>query len=185
MDTNSRARLARPVRVLFTGTSGAGKSSTLDQYAMFSDFHCIPEVPRTLLQQDQELEKDPRFPTIILSTQIAQEEQGILSGKEVVISDRGLIDIAVFASYYGHTVPNECLHVEDRYDLVFLFSPWECQPLPSPDSDYEVRRIQLHYRFLEYLQEKNIPFTEVRGTLEERCLQINTVLNAYLDRSQK
>lgn len=150
--------------ILLTGTFSAGKTTVLELFD--TSVQRIPEVARELLTQNPNLIALPEFQEMILAEQLKREVMSKESQAEVVICDRGTLDVIVYSRYFGHPEPQ----VEVQYDHIYLCSPEGVPCAYGPEA--ESMRAQLHQLFLEVLAEKQLPFTVLEGLPSTRYQRI-------------
>lgn len=164
------------MRFIFTGAQGTGKSSILYHYRDLG-YNVITEVVRNLHKTKginvNEM-GDVEGQNMIFGTY-----KELLNGPEY-ISDRGLTDVCSYSFYHAKTKPemvqvaNEELKdikefVKNNPDVVFFYFPIEFDVVDDGfRSTDETFRHNIDELIHAILLECNIPYVEVRGTIEER-----------------
>jgi len=120
-------------KFIITGGPGSGKSTLLDALAA-NGYHCVPEVSRSLIQEQVAAESDCLpwkdlncFATLALDRMLADYKQAI-SNNQTSFFDRGIPDIIAYLKVGGFKVDQRFYNVanEHRYAIdVFITPPWK------------------------------------------------------------
>lgn len=177
-------------KIALAGTFRSGKSTLLksiDGYGL-RDVSVISEVARQMLEQNRSLEKVPEFQDILFRTQKESELEASASNKPIVLCDRGVVDIIVYSSYFGHEVKPEWMNWVSTYDKIFLLDkndvPFTSEiaaqdPQYAPGRDWVAFRDAIHERFLLILNKLNLPYELLGGTLQKRTARLLDEINIY------
>lgn len=102
--------------------------------------------------------------------QLRREQKAERNNSNLIICDRGVIDVIVYSRYFGHPEPKIPFH----YDYIFLCSP-EGAPCVYGDQA-EAMRQNLHQIFLDELGEQKLSYRVLEGTPKERYRMIESEL---------
>lgn len=169
-------------RVVFLGAPSTGKTTIAKLVAERYDTQFVAEYGREYWlqhQQDRLLSQEQLLH--IAQEQIRQEDEAIKQANEFLIVDTNALTTWHFAQdYYG------CAHPEldklaneskARFDIVFL-----CQAdIPFEDTwerSGNVKREQFQTFISNELKQRNIAYTPLSGSLEQRWLQVSEQLEA-------
>ncbi|MCE7040848.1 AAA family ATPase [Dyadobacter sp. CY312] len=120
-------------KIIITGGPGSGKSTLLDALAA-NGYHCVPEVSRSLIQEQVAAESDCLpwkdlncFATLALDRMLADYKQAI-GNNQTSFFDRGIPDIIAYLKVGGlevnsrfYSIANEHRYAKD----VFITPPWK------------------------------------------------------------
>ena len=189
------------VKILFTGTIHTGKSTLLHRLQTDPIPNCglIEETARKLLSQHPELEKLQKFQDILFAQQVELENQMESKNTQFIICDRGVLDIVAYARFFGHPVKRAWLEWCKTYDKAFIFDKADVpftNDIIDLDPQYEKSRDWIDFRngldqhFKNVLQELNIPYALLSGTVEHRLSHIRIELlspsrNVEYERAKK
>ncbi len=155
-------------KVVLTGTFSSGKTTLLDLFQ--NQAFIIPEVAKEIIDNQPDFFNKPELQPIILTEQLRREQEAERTRNNLIICDRGIIDIIVYSRYFGHPEPKIPFH----YDHIFLCSP---EGVPCVYGEQaEMMRRNLHKIFLEVLTEQSLTYRILGGTPEERYRAIEDEL---------
>ena len=171
-------------RVVFLGAPSTGKTTIAELVAERYDTQFVAEYGREYWlqhQQDRLLSQEQLLH--IAEEQIRQEDEAIKQANEFLIVDTNALTTWHFAhDYYGCAHPKlDKLADEskERFDIVFL-----CKAdIPFEDTwerSGNVKRDEFQAFITNELKQRNIAYTELSGSVEERFLQVSKTLNASL-----
>jgi nicotinamide riboside kinase len=177
------------LKILVTGTTSAGKTTLLQALAEKNIAHVvvIPELARKLLTEQPELEQDPRFQDILFAEQLELETQARVSGAEVILCDRGTLDICAHAKLFGQELKPEWLTwTKESYDFVYWleksdisFSPTQLQQQIS-SRDWVTFREELDQHIAQSILDSRLPWQKLGGSLEQRVLTLEQKVRRQL-----
>src|SRR5258708_503908 len=160
-------------RIIATGTLRSGKTTLLNTLKNDSRVVIVPEVAQDLIDlHGYSVTQRPEFQDMVFAEQLHREKVASQSGKEIIICDRGTVDIVAFSQIIGHEIKaawEENLH--NRYDAAALFNPDDIHFQPSEYSvsfDMAEYRARIHNKILEVVQQVGLPILEIAGPHEER-----------------
>lgn len=169
------------IKILVTGTTSAGKTTLLHRLVEknISRVAFIPEVARELLTEHPELERDPKLQDILFTEQLKRETHLAASGAEVILCDRGTLDICAHAKLFGQELKPEWLTwTKESYDFVYwveksdvTFSPTVLQQQIS-DRDWVAFRDQLDQHIAQSIIESELPWQKLAGSVEQRVFTL-------------
>ena len=165
------------IKILVTGTTSSGKTTLLEALAEkhISRVVILPEVARTLLTEHPEFEQDPQLQDILFAEQLRLETQAAASGAEVILCDRGTLDICAHAKLFAQELKPEWITwTKESYDFVFwlekadiIFSLTVLQQQIS-DRDWVQFRDELDQHIAQSLLDSELPWQKLGGSLEQR-----------------
>lgn len=148
------------------GPESTGKSTIAKKLADYFHTTFVPEVARELVSNNQFSLND------ILQIGKAQNQRVkdlMRSANRVLFCDTDVITTRIYSEHYLGNAPKELngLENEIHYDRYFLFDidvPWVSDGM----RDLSNERPQMLEKFKDALEERNIPYTWVRGDYAER-----------------
>lgn len=173
------------LKIAFTGPESTGKTSLSMLVAETFDGVYIPEFSRGFLEQTQGYYEEQDLDTIAIG-QCKALENVLMTGNHLLVSDTDMTVMKIWSQYkYGRVSQViEQLYQEETFDHLFLCDtdiPWEEDPLREhPES-----RDELFVLYLEMIQAKTKNFTIVKGSLEERLVQVQQVLEEKISDKHK
>jgi predicted ATPase len=163
-----------PFRILFTGSFGTGKTTLLNCFSQYPFVACISEVERDLLKENPLLERDPDFQKMVFVEHIYRETQAQLSGKSIVICDRGVIDVIAYSEFFGYPIKSEWRDaLNNRYDLVAIFN---MDDIPAAMPSIKEFRNKIDANIREVVDHFGFPKIELSGNVQTR----ETILLSHL-----
>jgi nicotinamide riboside kinase len=161
------------LHVVFIGAECTGKTTLTKAVADHFAAPWSQEFVRTHVERIQRpLNSNDLVP--IARGQIAFEDAATAQADRWVFHDTNLLASIFYADYYFQT------HL-DWVDSIFLSRPYHHYFLCTPDIPWEADpgqregphvRDMLHHRFKATLEQYQLPFTAVGGTLNERTNQV-------------
>jgi HTH-type transcriptional repressor of NAD biosynthesis genes len=165
-------------KVCFYGPESTGKSTMAKKMAAHFDTEFVPEVAREFVTSNVFTVEDIAL--------IAQEHYNRIVEKtrtanKLLLCDTDAITTAIYSKHYLNTVPQVVYDLEKKvsFDLYFLFDidvEWVADEL----RDLGDRRGQMFNIFKNELAKRNIPFTLISGSYEEREQKVIKKLNDLL-----
>ena len=153
-------------KICLYGAECTGKTTLARRLAEVYNTEFVPEVAREIITSNDFSVED------IIKIGHAQTErvfEKAKASKKVLFCDTDLITTEIYSDHYLHQVPPILYELEKqvKYDLYFLLDidvPWVPDGLRNLGHLREV----MHQKFKSALEERKIPFVEVRGNFEER-----------------
>lgn len=171
------------VNAVFVGAPSTGKTTIAESLA--ADFATVwmPEYGREYWNQHQ---VDHRLTPLqlveIARGHLVREDRMLLQARKYLFTDTNALTTRIFAYYYHGSAPPELEQLADvcvsRYDLYFLCDtdiPYE----DSPDRSGEGNRADMQKWIIDDLQQRNIRYINVRGSIDERKQQVRQVLQRF------
>ena len=171
------------MKIGFCGTMSVGKTTLVNELAKlpeFKDYTSRTERSKYLMEMGIPLNTDSTLKgQLVFAAERASE---LLCDK--IITDRTVIDVMAFSALSNSMSGNESFHLNsalghliDDYDYLFYVSP-----IGVKMEDNGVRETDLRYRdninkkILEILDWREVKYTTIQGTTEERIKLIKTCL---------
>lgn len=164
-------------KILITGTSGSGKSTLVQQFQNRHGVHVIPESARDVIQGRSFIDLTI-IQQAIYEKQLQREEEtenlAKAQGNEVILCDRGLVDIIVYNKILGIQVPESWIELcQGRYDLTFILNKDDI-PYPFSNSDRSHiilpvdLRNQIDIEIRNLVLKLDLPYVNLSGSIEKR-----------------
>jgi len=171
------------MKIGFCGTMSVGKTTLVNELAKlpeFKDYTSRTERSKHLMDMGIPLNTDSTLKgQIVFAAERASE---LLCDK--IITDRTVIDVMAFSALSNSMSGNESFHLNsalghliDDYDYLFYVSP-----VGVKMEDNGVRETDLRYRdninkkILEILDWRDVKYTTIQGTTEERVKLVKSVI---------
>lgn len=176
-----------PIKIAFIGTSCVGKTTLVDllrgQHKGNEDVVFLEEQARLFFAQNTVSDRFSAVTQGKIQAIILQNEQIAHAKKpKIIFYDRSVLDAVVYTRSAGDKEGSENLLREvefwlPTYKRFLLLDPKDI-PYKTDDvrkEDEETRR-KFHQAFVDFFEEKQIPFELVSGTIEERLARIAEIL---------
>ncbi|MCU6433038.1 ATP-binding protein [Undibacterium sp. Jales W-56] len=180
-DLSSPASSSSAHRLAILGAESSGKSLLAEALAQRYQSVWVPEYLREFVDTHQ------RVPTeaeqiLIARTQVERELALLPESKGWLFCDTSPLMTALYSRHYFGRVDAELeiLEKQHRYDFIVVTAPdfpW------TPDGlqrESPAVRQQIHEDLLDLLDEREIPFLMVSGSLQERVEQVDFALSFLL-----
>lgn len=168
-------------RIAILGAESSGKSTLAAALAERYGTVWVPEYLREFVETRQRVpfEADQ---VAIARTQLAREDEAAARASRWLFCDTTPFMTALYSRFYWHRVDEELAQMaaHHAYALTFVAAPdtpWEADGLQRESAEI---RDYVHGQVLEALQARDIPFTLLEGSVEERVAQARDAL-AQLD----
>jgi len=176
-------------RVVFLGAESTGKSTLTERAAADFETVCVPEIGRQVWEAKAgALCVDDYLEIARLHRQA--EDDAILKAKRYMFSDTNALTTLLLGFCYGHIqhAPPELLTIADacatRYahtfvcedDIPFVQDGWRDSP---------AWRSRIQALVLQDLRNRKIPYTALRGSMEERLGRLHIALAAAPEVNQE
>ena len=179
------------MKTLLTGTIHVGKTTLVEavREAQLPGIIVIPEVARELLSEFPELEMDPNLQDILFSEQVRREKLAE-STANIVICDRGSLDIIAHSKMFGHTVKPEWAEWIKTYDAIFLLNKedvsfdGENRAVSDSTRDWNAFRDNLDTHIKSTLIEYGCHFELLSGNPESRFGRFSHYLEGQYKNSE-
>lgn len=172
-------------KILLTGTTSSGKS-TMWQFLKdqpLKNIIFIEEIARELLLKYPGIEQDPAFQTLLFAEQVKREQEAAEQEPELLICDRGSVDIVAHAHLFGQAVQPEWYDWSQTYDYALYFEmhdisfeTTDLQKRISKQRDWQTFRVQLDEHIRAALRQSCLPYHMISGTHEERQQKVEQTL---------
>lgn len=157
------------MRVIITGPSSSGKTSTLEALAN-KGYKTVSESAREILENSK--------PCVHAQVFMAQRQYTKEMNRDGInIFDRSLIDYDVFTRhYYNHVLAMPC-SLHNRYDLVFTLEQLAFEKDDCRIEDNVEETLAVHEKVLKAYQKKGYnPILVPKGTINDRLELIESTL---------
>jgi HTH-type transcriptional regulator, transcriptional repressor of NAD biosynthesis genes len=165
-------------KICLYGSESTGKTTVGKQLAAHFNTHFVPEMAREWLGDRKCVESD-FMP--IARLQLSEVQHKTLSANKLLFCDTDLITSQIYSEVYFNTCDPfvlDCQRLE-KYDLYLFFDidlPW----VEDAQRDLGNRRSELHERFKQELDQRDIPYVLLQGTGEARFQNaLNAVQEAF------
>lgn len=165
-------------RVAILGAESTGKSTLAAALAERYQTLWVPEYLREFVDTQGRVpcETDQYG---IARTQMEREDAAAEVARQYLFCDTTPMMTALYSRWYWNRVDSQLARLEQKHDYAWTFvtapdAPWEPDGLMR-ESD-EVRQT-IHQQVLQMLAERNIEYTLLRGSLEERLQQVAGILD--------
>lgn len=167
------------ILICFFGPESTGKTSMAKKMAAYFNTSYVPEVAREIVQSNNFSLND------VIKIGIEQNKRvkvTIEKANRFLICDTDIITTRIYSDHYLGSSPKELddLEQEIHYDRYFLFDidvPWVADGM----RDLSDKRGLMLEKFKNALDSRNIQYTWVRGTYEQRENFLIKELNAMKD----
>ncbi|MBF7072113.1 ATP-binding protein [Glaciecola sp. MH2013] len=163
-------------KVVFMGAPSTGKSTICQAAAKHYKTVHVDEYGRTYWEENQSDRRlTPEQLLHIAQEHIAIEERTLPQANKYLFVDTNALTTWHFALDYHNSALAELCRLADeskeRYDYVFLC----CDDIPFEDTwerSGDVKQTEFQRFISEELNKRNIKYTELKGSVEERLQQI-------------
>ena len=171
------------MKIGFCGTMSVGKTTLVNELAKlpeFKDYTFRTERSKYLMDMGIPLNTDSTLKgQLVFAAERASE---LLCDK--IITDRTVIDVMAFSALSNSMSGNESFHLNsalghliDDYDYLFYVSPVGVKIEDNGVRETDVRyRDNINKKILEILDWREVKYTTIQGTTEERIKLIKTCL---------
>lgn len=172
-------------KIVFMGTSSVGKTTTLEEARKrFPDAAFAEEAARDFFANNTvsdrfSAETQGRIQAMALENEKAAHE----SGAGIIFCDRSVLDAVVYTREHGDLEGAEDLFRRvqfwlSTYDRFLLLDPLDI-PYQQDGirTESEEKRNSFHKVFIEFFEEKGIPYEILSGTIEERMKRIEEIIS--------
>ena len=167
------------MKILLTGSIGVGKTTLFNALPESYQTIKIPEVARRVLNEAPNLRLTPYFQKALLLEQYFLENEAVKTGAELIICDRGYVDVIAYSRYFGIEPPHELLKAFTPYDLIFYCDPEGTPPLPEAIegvTPHPQEKEAVDACLRATLAELDIPWHTLRGPTETRLRDFQNIL---------
>jgi NadR type nicotinamide-nucleotide adenylyltransferase len=163
------------IRIGITGPESSGKTTLAEQLALQTNGTWIPEIAREFLEQLNRKYTQDDLDTIAKG-QIESWEKS--SESKIQFCDTDMLVMKVWSDFKFGTCSSFILEAlnQQTFDHYFLCQPdieWEEDPL----REHPEKREELFELYLAELKVRNLSFTVIGGSLEERLAKCFKVLS--------
>ena len=165
-------------RVAILGAESSGKSTLAAALALRYNTVWVPEYLREFVETHARV-PDEGDQYLIAHTQMAREDAAAQQASRFLFCDTTPLMTALYSRWYWGRVDAQLALLERRHDYAFTLvtapdSPWEADGLQRESE--EVRQT-VHEQVVQVLQEREIPYLLVSGSLRQRVLQAGRLIN--------
>lgn len=166
-------------KICFFGPESTGKSTMAQRMAAHYRTEFVPEVARELLTSNEFTLDDI---VAIGHTQYNRVIEKTQTANKLIFCDTDAITTQIYSRHYLNAVPEIVYELEKKitYDLYFLMDidvPWIADGLRDL-GDHREKMLRV---FRTELEQRNIPFIDVRGSYEQREVIVRHAVDALLD----
>jgi NadR type nicotinamide-nucleotide adenylyltransferase len=165
-------------RVAILGAESSGKSTLAAALAAHYDTVWVPEYLREFVEERGRVPQEGDQ-IAIARMQMAHEDAAAALARRFVFCDTTPLMTAIYSRWYWGRVDAQLARIERRHDYAYTLvaapdSPWEADGLQR---ESEAVRQTIHEQLLTVLHERAIPYLLVSGSLPQRLLQADRLLN--------
>ena len=166
-------------RVAILGAESSGKSTLAAALAAHYGTLWVPEYLREFVEERGRVPQEGDQ-IAIARMQMAHEDAAAAVARHFVFCDTTPLMTAIYSRWYWGRVDAQLARIERRHDYAYTLvaapdSPWEADGLQR---ESEAVRQAIHEQLLAVLHERAIPYLLVSGSLPQRLLQADRLLNA-------
>ncbi|MDP4181622.1 MAG: AAA family ATPase [Bacillota bacterium] len=170
-------------KVVFVGAMSTGKTTICEELARRFNTVWMPEYGREYWENHQINRRINAEQMVEIGRgHIEREDKLIREANKYLFVDTNAITTYMFAmDYQGYVLPElelMALKAQSRYDIYFLC----CDDIPYDDTwdrSGDQKRHIFQNMIIGDLKERKLPYTELRGTLENRINTVQNVLKKY------
>jgi len=174
------------IKVVLYGPESTGKTTLAKQLAAHYNTKWVPEYMRGYLEEKWDAKKeaitrDDLLP--IAKGQIALENKIAETTNKLLFCDTNLLELKVYSEYYYNGFcPSEIKKAaeENQYHhffLTYIDVPWEADRLRDRPND----RLKMFTIFETELRKKQLPYTVLKGSLEQRMKTATKIIEGLLN----
>jgi NadR type nicotinamide-nucleotide adenylyltransferase len=168
-------------RVAILGAESSGKSQLAEALASRYQTVWVPEYLREFVDAQQRVPKEDEQ-LLIATTQLQRENEAAKTANAWLFCDTTPLMTAIYSRHYFARVDAalEALELEHDYDFTLVAAPdfpWTADGLQRESAAVRQR---IHEDLLTLLEERDIPFLLVEGSLKDRTEQVAFALDFLL-----
>lgn len=169
-------------KVVLLGAPSTGKTTLAEKLALHFGTQWMPEYGREYWEKHQ-INKRLTLEDLlkIAETHIEREDALVLQSNRILFSDTNAITTYLFSLDYHGTalaaLENLAKAAENRHDIIFVCDtdiPYD----DTWDRSGDVKRKEFQQRIIEDLNNRNLKYYMLSGTIDERIEQVSKVLSA-------
>lgn len=165
-------------RVAIVGAESSGKSTLAEALAHAYGTLWVPEYLREFVDVRGRVPEESDQYGIAL-TQMNREDQAARHATRFLFCDTTPLMTALYSRWYWGRIDAQLAQLESRHDYAFTLvaapdSPWVADGLQR---ESEQVRQTIHQHVLARLDERQIPYLLMAGSLPERLLQVERYLS--------
>ncbi len=180
MEKDLRQTASNIIRVAFVGPESTGKTTLSQKLAEHFQTEWVPEYMRTYLQKKwDETQEVCTWNDLmpIARGQMISENVLIRNAKKFIFCDTNLLELMIYSYIYYEKCPPEIekYALENQYDIVFLTYidvPWQSDDLRDKPNEREY----MYHRFRQILNNHDIKYIILKGSLDERTQKVIEIL---------
>lgn len=171
--------IALPItRVAILGAESSGKSILAEALAAHYQTVWVPEYLREFVDTQQRVPKEEEQ-ILIATTQVQREKEFALRARDWLFCDTSPLMTAIYSRHYFQQADAALAQLEQShtYDFTLVTAPdfpWSADGLQRESAAV---RQHIHDELLRILEEREIPFLLVEGSLAERVEQVQFTLS--------
>lgn len=165
-------------RIAILGAESTGKSQLAQELALRYQTLWVPEYLREFVETQRRVPRtDEQF--LIASTQLQRENEVAERAKDWLFCDTTPLMTALYSQHYFGEVDAALAQLEQAhaYDFTLVTAPdlpWTADGLQRESAQVRER---IHQQLLDILEDREIPFLLVEGSLSQRVEQVEFALS--------
>lgn len=174
------------MKILLTGTIHVGKTTLLETLKLrnFPNIAFVSEIAREILKEHPSLERQPILQDMLFAEQMRREQEAADS-KEIVICDRGSVDIVAHCKMWGQPVRQAWIDWASTYNKVFLldkdavfFSPGKTA-FEDRNRSWTDFRDSLDDNIRSALSSCNLSYEIMSGEINQKLRRMEAVIREH------
>ncbi|WP_375238996.1 AAA family ATPase [Aurantibacter sp.] len=171
------------LKIVFFGPQNTGKTTLCKKLAKAFNCDFVPEYARLYAENHKKLSFETVLP--IANGQLELEQKYLQKTKSILFFDTNILETLVYSDIYYNKTPVELeqmvkTQIYTLYFLPYIDVSWENDNI----RDLSKNRLEHYNRFKQELTNRELPFIELKGDLENRFLIAKNEINRLLQQRE-